>query len=345
MVVTMTVRQFLRWWGAQLLSLLPSALRRNPAAGRTVSVLIDQSRVEVRVPGAGKTEPLSVEEARLIDLHGKVDAVAVQLGPKDYLVRHLTLPRLALSNLAETVGYQIPKLLPFTRDQVLFACGSSDAPAPAGQASVWLAAVPRRRLQTHLAALDIDLPDSPIVPHEPPTAGQPMGFSWRLTRQSQRQAFVRRALWLGLAATWLVAIGLLVHDQQREYDALLAVHDDLRKDAVAVGKLRERLDLAEAQFDALMQRRQVGVSPLGLLNELTTVLDDGTWLINLELQGDELSLQGVSTTPAALIETLEDSSLLSAVRFDAAITQAGREAGSRFNISAKTSSPSPEALP
>lgn len=158
-------------------------------------------------------------------------------------------------------------------------------------------------------------------------------------------AYVQRGLWLGLAATWVLAIALLVHDQQREYDALIATHDALRSEAVDVGQLRERLDLAQAQFDAIVQRRRDAVSALGLLGELTETLDDETWLVNLELQGADLSLQGVSATPAALIETLEDSELLSDVRFEAAITQAGREAGSRFNISAKATPTAAGAMP
>jgi hypothetical protein len=50
-------------------------------------------------------------------------------------------------------------------------------------------------------------------------------------------------------------------------------------------------------------------------------------------------MQGVSTAPAALIEALEQSPLLSDVRFESAITQAGRDEGRRFNISARVAPP------
>jgi hypothetical protein len=56
-------------------------------------------------------------------------------------------------------------------------------------------------------------------------------------------------------------------------------------------------------------------------------------------------MQGVSSAPAALIETLEDTALLRGVQFDAAITQAGRGEGSRFNISARTVAASSETSP
>ncbi len=341
----MTLRQFLKWWGEQLLSLLPAKLWRNTAVRRRITFFIDQSNVQVSAPGIGNGEPVNLGEAQLAGLHDKVDAISVQLGPKDYLVRHLTLPKLALSNLAESVGYQIPKLLPLSRDQVLFACGVADQPAPDGQASVWLAAIPRQRLASHFAGLDVALPVNPIKLDEPPAAGQPLSFSWRIAERNHRQLRRRRALWLGLAVTWAATITLLVYTQHRERQALLEIHSTLRKEAAAVSQLRERLDVAEAQLGAVLQRRQERVSTLQLLTELTETLDDGTWLVNLELQGEKLSLQGVSSTPAALIEALDSSNLLSDVRFEAAITQASRDAGSRFNISAKVQGSAPEAMP
>ena len=39
---------------------------------------------------------------------------------------------------------------------------------------------------------------------------------------------------------------------------------------------------------------------------LTRELDDETWIINLELEGPKLAMQGVSSAPAALIEALGD---------------------------------------
>lgn len=339
----MSVREFLRWWFEQLLSLLPKGRWRNPVSGRTLAISIDQALIEITPPGASAERSLSLAEAQVTDLRGDVDAVAVTLGPKDYLVRDLALPRLAASNLDEAVGYQIPKLLPFKRDQVLFACGPGDRKVPDGQISVWLVAIPRQTLERPLSGLDITLPGNPIRLREAPASGGRLTFSWQLARQAQRHALTRRALWAGLAATWAIAVGLLLHTQRQHLDAQLATRDTLRQDALAVSQLREQLDRAQAQFDAVIQRRQQAVSPLRLLNELTTLLDDDTWLINLELDAEALSLQGVSTAPAALIETLESSPLLGNARFDAAITQAGRDSGSRFNISAQATTPAVEA--
>jgi general secretion pathway protein L len=251
---------------------------------------------------------------------------------------------LALSNLAEAVGYQLPKLMPFSRDQVLFACGSDADQASGDQASVWLVVVPKRRVADALATLGIPLPENPITMRRPPRAGETLEWSWRLDSQREGRKRLQTTLWWGLAAIWIVAGALTVYGQQRDFTSLEATHDELRREAAVVGQIRERLDLAQQQLDGLLQKRQQTITPLQLLNELTETLDDATWLTNVELQDDKLSLQGVSPTPAALIETLEDTALLRDVQFDAAITQAAAGEGRRFNISARLASADPEGL-
>jgi general secretion pathway protein L len=333
----MTLWSFLSWWRDQLASLLPAGLRDfTSAGGKTTRVTVDGDRRLVEAPGLETPRALKAGDPQISGLGEATEKVALRIGPGEFLVRRFGLPRVALPNLGEAVGYQIPKLMPFNRDQVLFACGVDSQPRADGQASVWLVAVPRRKVADALDLLGIPLPDNPFVLPRPPAPDEPLEFSWRPARAHRTRARVQRGLWIGLAAVWLVAIALIITNQQRAYTELQAQHDTLRQEAVAVGRLRERLDLAQAQFDDLVRRRQDSVSPLQLFNELTEALDDKTWLINLELQEDRLSMQGVSSAPAALIETLEDTALLRGVQFDAAITQAGRGEGSRFNISART---------
>jgi general secretion pathway protein L len=140
-----------------------------------------------------------------------------------------------------------------------------------------------------------------------------------------------------MATVWVVAAGLVLYHQHQDHTQLTATLDELRSEARTVGGLRERLDRTRARLDELVAKRQAAISPLQLLDVLTRELDDETWIINLELDGPKLAMQGVSTAPAALIEALEQSPLLSDVRFESAITQAGRNEGSRFNISARVS--------
>ena len=133
--------------------------------------------------------------------------------------------------------------------------------------------------------------------------------------------------------------GLHVHRQQQTQQQLDAELKELRARAVEVSDLRDRLSVARAQLDELTRHRTSARSPLVLLDTLTQRLDDQTWIQGLDLRGDDLRLRGISTAPASVIETLEASTLLQEVRFEAAITRDGRGQGERFNVSARLEAP------
>lgn len=337
----MIVRELFDWWRTQLVSLVPATLATGLGrADKVASLTLDGSTLRWRASREAPEQSLSLDAAAapgaapaaLTD----IEAVELRLAPSEFLVRRLTLPRVARSNLVEAVGYQIPKLMPFSREQVLFACGV-DEKSSGDELSVWLVAVPRHRLSGALKRLGIDLPTKLITVRRPPDTGEPLIVSWRVAEADDSRSRRRRWLWAGLAALWVVAAGLALLRQHQEYTELTAAVQELRSEARSVGALREQLDRTRARLDELAAKRQAAISPLQLLDVLTRELDDETWIINLELEGPKLAMQGVSSAPAALIEALEQSPLLSEVRFESAITQAGRDEGSRFNISARVS--------
>jgi general secretion pathway protein L len=332
--------EFYDWWRGQLTSLWPESLaRRATPRGQVARLRLDGQQIALYPPGS--STPVADDRP----LPPGIETLELELAPNEFLLRHLTLPAAALSNLAEAVGYQIPRILPFTREQVLYACGS-ERPATAGdrEVPVWVVAIPRRRLTEITHRLEFPLPDRPLSLRHPPAAGEPLRVSWRRAGRDERRQRRQRGLWLGLVVLWAAVLGMTLFKQQGAYDELAMQRDALRGDALAVGELRERMEHARALSTGLLERRQSAVPVLQLLNELTESLDDDTWLISLDLEDGELSLQGVSENPAALIETLEDATLLRDVRFESAITQAAGE-GSRFNVSARIDTIAPGDLP
>lgn len=339
----MIARELFDWWRTQLISLVPVRLASGLGrADRVASLALDGSVLRWRTHRGAAEQLISLDEASAAGVRAPapadIEAVELRLAPTEFLVRRLALPRVARGNLVEAVGYQIPKLMPFSRDQVLFACGV-DEKASGDELSVWLVAVPRRKLAVALSPLGLEAPNKTVTLRQPPDAGDPLTFSWRVAEADESRNRRRRWLWGGVAVIWVVAVGLVLYRQHQDHTELAATLQSLRSEARAVGGLREQLDRTRAQLDELATKRQVAISPLQLLDVLTRELDDQTWIINLELEGPELAMQGVSTAPAALIEALEQSPLLSDVRFESAITQAGRDEGRRFNISARVAPP------
>ena len=272
-------------------------------------------------------------------LPGLPERIRLTLAPEEYLVRKLTLPRAARGHLVEAVGYQLPQLTPFTADQLLYACGEApDSPAD-GQIAVWLVAIPRQRIDRALALIGQLPPDGALPLRVPPGHNEQLVVSWPVRESGTSPRRRMRLAWIGLAVLWVAVLGIHLHNRQQTQSTLDHTRDELRARAIEVARLRDRLDSARSQMAWLSEHRQDGISLLELLDTLTQQLDDQTWLQGLELSGQRLTLRGISSSPATLLETLEGSKLLKDVRFEAAITRDGRGQGDRFNISARLEPP------
>ena len=109
---------------------------------------------------------------------------------------------------------------------------------------------------------------------------------------------------------------------------------ELRTKAATVSRLHGRLAKVRQHIQQLSDLKASDRSPLRVLDQLSQLLDDQTWLLGMELRKSHLTLRGVSASPASLIETLEATDILKDVSFDSAITRDGRSEGDRFNIRA-----------
>jgi len=347
----MTATEFFDWWRTQMVELIPASLRGSwQNAKTTIALEIEenslrlsappsQARAEIRPARQDEASQAKVAEDFLSHLPGIPQRVRLTLAPGEYLLQHLTLPRAAQDHLAEAVGYQLPQLTPFTADQLLYACGETDD-SPAGDAlSVWLVAIPRQRIAQALALIGQRAPDSPLQLSTPPRPDEKLVVAWSAPEPAVSPRRRMRLAWVGLIALWIAVLALHNHNRQQAQTRLDQTRDALTAQAREVVRLRDRLESAKSQAAWLSQRREHMVSPLTLLDTLTQQLDDQTWLQGLELRGRHLTLRGISSSPATLLETLEGSRLLRDVRFESAITRDGRGQGDRFNISARLERP------
>ena len=85
----------------------------------------------------------------------------------------------------------------------------------------------------------------------------------------------------------------------------------------------------------LLNKKNSEPSSLILLNEITQLLPDNTWINRFELRGNEFKLQGESGQASALIGLLEGSGYLRNVRFSSPVTSNPRNQKERFVIVAE----------
>ena len=74
-----------------------------------------------------------------------------------------------------------------------------------------------------------------------------------------------------------------------------------------------------------------------LLDEMTRIVPDGTWVSQLDIKGIEVQVQGQSPAAASLIGLLEDSESFSNPQFRSPVTQIPRSDLERFHLSAEWS--------
>lgn len=158
------------------------------------------------------------------------------------------------------------------------------------------------------------------------------------TRRPRRKKSKRK---LVAAAALLVLVAGLSSFTATRNAAMQERLDTLREEVTGlrrqVEKIEARQQEAERQekfIKAMQAIRANEVSKLRMLEELTRLVPDDSWLTEFNFQGDEkkIRLSGFAVTPAKLIPLLEDSPLFDDVKFSTVITTDRRSGKERFRI-------------
>lgn len=257
--------------------------------------------------------------------------------PRDQVFRtRLRLPQEARANLAEIVAADLQRATSFAPEELAIDQRILGRDAATRSLVVAVAAAPRAALHDAMERLGLEgLAAAAIdVEEEEGTASPGAGFQLagapaRGAAGGRRTARALALLALALLAALLIA-PLWQKAQQR--DGLQARSDALQEEARLVAGLQERIEsLAAAEREA-RALRAAQASNLRLLAALTELLDDDTWLLELEREGPRVRIAGYSTRAPALIALLEDSPLFREVAFAQPVVQDPYERAARFLI-------------
>ena len=108
----------------------------------------------------------------------------------------------------------------------------------------------------------------------------------------------------------------------------------MRAEAGEADRLTKQVvEMAERSSFVMKQKRSL-LTVTELLNEVTQILPDDTWVLQFARRGDRMTVSGYSVKPSALIALLEESEMLSQVSFSSPVMADPRVGRERFNISA-----------
>lgn len=348
--VTDTISRFFVWWFGELAACVPgrvreffwrrsAALSLTPGDGDVTAALHrgGSSRVLGRIRFGATLEPRRALAQLMRGISVRSLDVVMNLPADKVLRRNVRLPLAAQENLREVLAFEMDRHTPFKAGEVAFDYRVTGVDTENKRLSVDLAVAPRELLeQASDVASSFGLTlDRISVTGEESQGGRSFNFLPRGGPTRHSAALQRLLIALVVLASVLAVIVayLPLHTKQRALAAYETQLVDARAAALDAEQLKERLAARLEHGRFLIDRRLSTPAATALLAEVTDLLPDDTWLVQLRWQGEKLVLSGFSPAAAALIAGLEESPLLSDVRFGSPVTADPRVGHERFNIS------------
>lgn len=261
--------------------------------------------------------------------------VELVLGPAKFLYRPLELPARAAEFMDGIVRAQIDRLTPWSASDAVFGATPPVA-ASSGKVVTTIAAAPRATIEPYVAALSaLNAASVAVFAAGTGTGAPPTKVFERQARGLLERARVSRALRLGLAGgTALAVLSLAAETVAGQYfDSRRA---ELNGELTA-RRLALRLDRNgdRSPITALARRKNETQASVIVLEELSRILPDNTYVTELRIDGNTVQIVGITDDAPSLIGLMEQSSHFSHATFFAPTTHAPSERGDRFHVEAK----------
>jgi general secretion pathway protein L len=267
----------------------------------------------------------------------KASRAELMLQPASFVFRPLELPRRATEFLDGIVRAQIDRLTPWSAENAAFGW-SAPAEIANERVSVTVAATARSLVMPLVSAIAGLGADSIVVSTVAPEAQN--GPAIRVFDQRVRGALevkrVRRGLATGVLAAGVLAAAAIIAAVfvGNEIDARHA--DVTSRIAAQRAKLRAGGDaVRDSALTALERRRHETPSSVIVLEVLSQILPDHTYVTELRIQGDKMQVVGVTRDAPSLIRLIEQSRHFTRATFFAPTTRSPSEPGEHFHIEAR----------
>ena len=348
---------FFQWWGKELAFLVPQNLRRKlkdhqgyviftPLPQGFEVKFFDEDDKLLTERRIDSTEAASYEQLKQQYPMIEKAELVLRLPPEQALQKVIFLPTAVQENLQQVVGFELDRYTPFTADQVYFSLvvlGDTGH----GQLQVLLIVAPKTHLDEQLKFLQAFLGVQPHrVDYQLAASDFPQirnRYNLLPDRYRQRGSKLSQSAdWLLSVLLVLLALATLIWPVWMEGQAVESLKDrisQLEKQNRVVDAQQSEIDALHAETQKIIDIKQQSPALLAVLNELSQLLNDETWLTHMQFSGQHIQIQGQSPAASALIGVLERSEFFSDVSFASPLTQdkiTGRE---RFQISMDISMP------
>jgi|GEM_PF-739490 len=340
-----SLRSGVAWWLAELAEMLP--LRpKGPAQRAPVALEMGEQRLSLRVLGARGGPPASVSidpdmpdgaqtaVRTALTQAGRGSGVTIELLPDQVLEVALSLPRGAERTMRQILQNQLYRMVPLPPETVEFAYAIAPRKGAEETLKVTVTVVPKATVERALkVAQDLRLQPQKIIARG--QGDQAPAVLWRAESASDESAWhrhVRHFLELGTLGLLVGAFAFYVVRLDQQIQSLDATMGDKARLAKAAMQLAEQRNETETALDLVDKRRAVP-TPLQILNEVTKLLPDDSWVSRMQVQGQTIEIFGASRNVSTLVNILSKAPLFGDPSFLSPITAATGGEAQQFHLS------------
>jgi len=338
--------KFIRWWTGELAFLVPTPVQKLLGAATEYVVLRrGDDGLSITHLGPEGERPLghyaldedgSRSRERLLEARPELaeTQVLLRLAPGQALCKTLKFPMAVEENLGQVLAFEMDRLTPFKSDQVYYGYRIVSRWQATRQIGVELILTPKAKLD---AALD-DLAVWGWRPDWVDLAGHAPPGTYNLLPEKYRTSGSRwpRIANIALGTLILLLVGaLLVQPILSAGSVAEDLEERVRKankTAKEVEALRQETDKLLHQTRFLQDKKRSEPVLIDMLEELSRVIPDNTWLNGLQYKDRHIVIQGQSPSASSLIEVIEASGHFKNTSFVSPVTKDTGSGLERFQI-------------
>lgn len=333
--------RFFGWWRTRLLEGLPPGVRRWFAEVHEECVVrveangavLERRRLETVTARKQLDSPTSIAASLGPGSGDRRVRRVIEVSADQVLSRTLEWPLQAEANLRNAITYQLENLVPLPADAIYFDYVVRRRRPDAALVEFELVTVPRDIVDPWLDALE---ESSGAGVDTVTVTGRDAKLNL-LPQERRAAARNRTGLWLALltgavAALVVAALLLPLYGKARELALIEARVAELTGKAEAVRLLRQEFAADVAAVQEVVQERRRLPSRVALLDVIAEHLPDDTYLVALELKGNQIAIRGEAPSTVGIVEKLSAVDIFDQVDFGASVTRNSRTGKERFRL-------------
>jgi len=344
-----------RWWVGELKSLVPAGVRdwfltrEGNVALELGNTQVTVSRYDEQSQGKIEREILSLAEhddehmaqriMRGFDV--RMTRVILRLSANQVLRKVISVPAALEENLKEAVSYDIDRHTPFQLEQVYFDVAVVARQEEKNTLSVLLAVVAKKNVTQLMAQIErwgLAVDSVQMAGTRMPKITGAENFSPEFVSEAHAPKKNRTKGHLNIAAVGVVLMlfaAVLVYPLVQQQAVLSQLRADIsssQKEAKIATETRNQLDRIVEEANFIVKKKREVLSALSVLNALTRLLPNDSYLSLLEMKNNLVRIQGQSVAASNLIGYVEQSPLFQGAKFNGQLTKDRRTGLQRFYL-------------